>query len=382
MTEKIYLNDSYCKEFKATVISCVKIEKGYEIVLSKTAFFPMGGGQAADRGTIDEIPVLDVQIKDGTIIHTVESPIPAGKEIVGKIDWDLRFSRMQSHAGEHIVSGIVHSLFDYSNVGFHMSESGLMTVDFDGPLTADDIKKVELLSNHAVYDNLKISASYPVDCDNVQYRSKIEIGEDLRLITIEGVDCCACCAPHPSRTGEIGLIKIVNAYPYKQGTRVEMLAGICALYDYIELNSANKELMGHLSASRTSVNEAVQRQSEQLAQIRAENQQMSKRLALLSLNPQKAGECVYSITEGFSYDDLRFCANSLTDSGVKMCVLLSEADEGFIYVVASKSEDVREKVKELNKTFSGKGGGKPDYAQGKLVAQKEELERKIKEMLK
>ena len=368
MTEKIYLNDSYCKEFTATVLSCEKTENGYAIVLSKTAFFPEGGGQASDKGTIDGNCVLDVQEKNGTVIHTVDAELPVGKEVSCVIDWELRFSRMQSHSGEHILSGVAHSLFDCTNVGFHMSDS-LMTVDLDKPLSAEDIAKVELLSNQAVYKNEEIKAIYPTkeELETLDFRSKIELSDDARIVVIGETDTCACCAPHVARTGEIGIIKIVNAYSYKQGTRIEMLAGINALSDYVSLNSANKELMGLLSAARFSVNEAVAKQNEQLIALKSQNAQMSKRLALAELTPVNIGDNAYAICENLTYDELRHCANSLQEQGVKTCVLLSKADEGYIYVVASSVSDVREIVKELNQKFSGKGGGKPDYAQGKIA---------------
>jgi len=383
MTEKIYLNDSYCKEFKAMVLSCEKSDAGYEVVLDKTAFFPEGGGQAADRGTIEGIAVTDVQEKNGIVIHTTDTVISVGKEVNCAIDWDLRFSRMQNHSGEHIVSGVAHTLFGCTNVGFHMSES-LMTVDLDKPLTSDDIAKIELLSNQAVYRNLEIKAIYPTkeELETLRFRSKIELSDDARIVVIGDVDTCACCAPHVARTGEIGIIKIVNAYSYKQGTRVEMLAGINALFDYISLNSANKELMGLLSAARFSVNEAVAKQNEQLIAQKSQNAQMSKRLALLELEPVNIGDGAYAISKNLSYDELRYCANSLQEQGVKTCVLLSLAEEGYIYVVASSARDVREIVKELNEKFSGKGGGKPDYAQGKLSnASEEELKKAVEEIL-
>jgi len=379
MTEKIYLNDSYCKEFKASVVICEKKDDLYKIVLDKTAFFPEGGGQAADKGTIDGIEVLDVQEKGGTVIHTVDSEITVGKEVVCKLDWELRFSRMQSHSGEHILSGVAHMLFGCANVGFHMSES-LMTVDLDKPLTAEDIAKIELLSNQAIYKNEEIKAIYPTkeELETMDFRSKIELSDDARIVVIGETDTCACCAPHVARTGEIGIIKIVNAYFYKQGTRIEMLAGINALSDYVALNSANKELMGLLSASRFSVNEAVTKQNEQLVALKSQNAQMSKRLALLELNPVTVGDSAYAVCENLSYDELRYCANSLQERGIKTCVLLSKADEGYIYVVASIDRDAREIVKELNAKFQGKGGGKPDYAQGKIA---EEIDIKVIEEL-
>ncbi len=380
---KIYLNDSYCREFDATVLSCEKTENGYGIVLDKTAFFPEGGGQGADKGTIDGVAVTDVQEKDGAIIHTTETEIPAGKEVHCAIDWELRFARMQSHSGEHIVSGVAHALFDCTNVGFHMSDS-LMTVDLDKPLSADDIAKIELLSNQAIYKNEEIKAIYPTkeELEALDFRSKIELSDDARIVVIGDTDTCACCAPHVARTGEIGIIKIVNAYSYKQGTRVEMLAGIHALSDYVALNSANKELMGLLSAARFSVNEAVTKQNEQLIALKSQNAQMSKRLALFELNPVKVCDGAYAICENLTYDELRHCANSLQEQGTKTCVLLSKAEEGYIYVVASQDRDVREIVKELNAKFQGKGGGKPDYAQGKLASgDVEELKNAIEEIL-
>ncbi len=379
MTEKIYLNDSYCKEFVATVVSCEKKDNLYEIVLDKTAFFPEGGGQSADCGTIDGNAVTDVQEKNGVVFHTTDKEVPVGKEVECAIDWELRFSRMQSHSGEHIVSGVAHALFDCTNVGFHMSEA-MMTVDLDQVLSSEDIAKIELLSNQAIYKNHEIKAIYPTkeELKTLDFRSKIELSSDARIVIIGDVDICACCAPHVARTGEIGIIKIVNAYSYKQGTRIEMLAGINALSDYASLNSANRELMGLLSASRFSVNSAVAKQNEQLISLKTQNAQMSKRLALLELEPVNVGDSVYGITKNLTYDELRHCANSLQEQGAKTCVLLSEAGSGYIYVVASTTGDVREIVKELNAKFSGKGGGKSDYAQGKIA---DEIDIKIIEEL-
>ncbi len=384
MTEKLYEQDSYCREFKATVISCEQKDDFYNIILDKTAFFPEGGGQAADLGAINDIEVLDVQIKDGEIFHKLKLPLTVGQEVTCKIDWELRFSRMQSHAGEHIVSGVINSLFGYSNVGFHMGES-IMAVDFSGTLSAEDIAKVELMSNKAIYANADIKAEYPSEEElkEISYRSKTEHKEGTRLVTIGDVDCCACCAPHPAKTGEIGLIKIINFYPHKQGTRIEMLAGINAFNDYAALNDSNKSIMGMLSAPRQGVKEAVLKQNELLGAVRSENQKLSRELALCKLNPTKIGNSVYSITEGLSFDDLRFCANKLTEDGVEVCVLLSLSEEmSYNYVVNSKTTDIRDIAATLNSAFNGKGGGKPDYVQGKLSqANCEELKKTVEKML-
>ncbi|MBR3868821.1 MAG: hypothetical protein IKM66_05845 [Clostridia bacterium] len=370
MTERLFEKDAYCRNFSADVLSCEEKDSFYYIVLDKTAFFPEGGGQAPDKGTINGESVLDVQEKDGIIYHKTEKAFETGEKVQCELDWDLRFSRMQSHAGEHIVSGVVHSLFGYDNVGFHMSEK-TMTVDFSGPLTVEDIAKVELESNKAIYKNAPITASYPTKEELVEtdYRSKIEPRDGIRLITIEGIDCCACCAPHPAFTGEIGVIKIIDFCPHKKGTRIEMVAGINAFLDYTALHTSVKSVMNLLSAKRDSISLSVEKLQETANNLKSENGKMSRKLALASLNPITVNGCAYAISENMSYDDLRECANNLIQNGTRKCILLSETeDSNYIYVVSSAENDVRTIVNILNSTFNGKGGGKDNYAQGKLSA--------------
>ena len=374
MTEKLFEQNAYCKEFTAKVLSCEKKEEIYEIILDKTAFFPEGGGQGADKGTLNGVEVLDVQNRGEEIVHTVTQEIPAGTEVTGKLDWDLRFVRMQSHSAEHVVSGTVHAMFGYENVGFHMSERS-MAVDFSGPLTAENILEVELAVNQAVWENRSITASFPTreEAQAISYRSKLEITEGLRLVTIDGVDCCACCAPHVGSTGEIGLIKILDFYPNKGGTRVEMIAGKYALEDYMMLNASNKGIMKLLSAKRDEAESSVNRQFDLVNELKAENARLSRRVAIAELKPHEVNGSAYAFCEQLSYDGLTHCANFLLEKGMNVCVLLSDMGEGnFNYVVSSQQTDVRPLVKELNTAFSGKGGGKPNYAQGKIVCDDKE----------
>ncbi|MBQ7962516.1 MAG: hypothetical protein IJ289_07935 [Clostridia bacterium] len=374
MTERLFEKDAYCRNFSADVLSCEEKDGFYYVVLDKTAFFPEGGGQAPDKGTINGVNVLDVQEKDGTVYHKTDKAFNTSDKVSCELDWDLRFERMQSHSGEHIVSGIVHSLFGYDNVGFHMSEK-TMTVDFSGPLTAEDIAKVELESNKAIYRNAPITASYPIkeELINTDYRSKIEPRDGIRLITIEGIDCCACCAPHPAFTGEIGVIKIIDFCPHKGGTRIEMVAGINAFLDYSALHSSVKSVMNLLSAKRDSISVSVEKLQETASNLKSENGKMSRKLALASLNPVAVNDCAYAINKNMSYDDLRECANNLIENNTRKCILLSETDTGnYIYVVSSAENDVRTIVAGLNSYFNGKGGGKDNYAQGKLTASSED----------
>lgn len=374
MTERLFEKDAYCRSFSANVVSCEEKDGSFFVVLDKTAFFPEGGGQAPDKGTINGVNVLDVQEKDGIVYHKTEKAFNTGDAVCCELDWELRFERMQSHAGEHVVSGVVHSLFGYDNVGFHMSEK-TMTVDFSGPLTADDIAKIELESNKAIYKNAPITASYPTkdELAATDYRSKIEPRDGIRLITIEGIDCCACCAPHPAFTGEIGVIKIIDFCPHKKGTRIEMVAGINAFLDYSALHTSVKQVMNLLSAKRDSIAMSVEKLQETANNLKSENGKMSRKLALASLSPVTVNGCAYAINENMSYDDLRECSNNLIENGTRKCILLSKSDENnYIYVISSAENDVRNLVSELNSAFSGKGGGKDNYAQGKLSASSED----------
>ncbi len=373
MTIKLFENDSYVKEFTATVTSCEEKEGKYFITLDKTAFFPEGGGQAPDKGSINGVSVLDVREKGDEVVHTLLSPIEVGSEVACAIDWHLRFSRMQNHCAEHILSGVIHRLYGYNNVGFHMNDA-LITFDVDGPLTAEDIEKIEKEGNRAVFENAEITVSYPTveDFEKIDCRSKIELTEGVRLITVEGFDTCACCAPHPMRAGEIGLIKIVNFFPNKGGTRIEMVAGSLALADYSYLHTAAKTIMKQLSAKREEIADAVNKLGEDLTAARAEIKILSEKLATASLKTEKTEKAIIGFTPNADFNVLRNIANGLLDEAEYIALFSKTEDNSYNYLISTKNGDVREMVKELNNTFSGKGGGKPNCAQGKLTAKSQD----------
>ena len=383
MTVKLYDKDAYIKEFTATVLSCEEADGAYRVVLDETAFFPEGGGQPADTGMLGDVNVTDVQEENGTIFHTTDGALAIGEKVCGKLNWDIRYARMQSHAGEHIVAGLAHAMFGYDNVGFHLNDS-FMTVDVSGPLTKEEIDRIELAANEAIYRNETITVTFPTaeEAKAMEYRSKLDITEGLRIVTIKNVDCCACCAPHPKSTGEIGAIKILDFYPNKGGTRMEMVAGVKAYLDYKKLHEGNKMLMKLLSAARDEVAETVEKLNEQLQQLRGENQRLSKELALSAMAPVAVGDSAYVISDGLSYDELRHCSNSLTEQGMKNCILLSRSEEtSYIYVVSSSENEAKEMTAALNEAFSGKGGGKPNYAQGKITVEDEETVKSFLEKL-
>ena len=233
MTEKLYDQDAYAVEFDAKVLSCEayhdKDESGYHVVLDRTLFFPEEGGQSPDKGTINGIEVTDVQIKKDVVTHSLKEPLAVDENVHGKIDWTHRFNNMQQHSGEHIFSGIVHSRFGYDNVGFHLSDN-IVTMDFNGVLTADEVKEIETAVNDVIVKNLPVEITYPAkeELAALDYRSKIEIEGQVRIVTIPGVDVCACCAPHVKRTGEIGTLNVQSLSNYKGGVRISILSGFRA----------------------------------------------------------------------------------------------------------------------------------------------------------
>ena len=374
MTIKLYENDAYIKEFDATVSACIETKNGYLVTLDKTAFFPEGGGQQSDKGTINGIDVLDVQIKDEIITHKVHKPFEVGTTVSCKIDWGTRFARMQGHTGEHLVSGIINTMFGYDNLGFHMSEK-TMTLDPSGLLTPDDIKEVERRANMAVYENKAVTAYYPAPekLPTLNYRSKLDLTEGVRLVTIDGYDTCACCAPHVKSTGEIGLIKIIDFIQYKGGMRLTMVCGINAFEDYCALHDDSKKMMNLLSASRDKVLEFVVKDHDVIGSQKAEINRLNAELSKANLEIVTVSNSLCGFTKGASFDDMRALVNENIDKA-ELVAFFSEGDNGdYSYIVSSQTADVRDTVKALNAQFSGKGGGRPNYAQGKIVADKQSV---------
>lgn len=364
MTKRLFEENAYIKEFTATVTACHPVKNGFEVVLDQTAFFPEGGGQAADGGTLNGVTVTDVQIKEDVIYHTVATPFSVGEQVTGVIDWQTRFARMQSHTAEHLVSGIVYRQFGFSNMGFHMSET-TMTADFAGVLNLQQIKEVERLANQAIYENVPVTVEVLSgnSLKAKEYRSKLDLDTDVRLVTIEGYDCCACCAPHVAKSGEIGLVKVLDYYPNKGGTRVELVAGMNAFADYVALHDQNKEMMGLLSAKRERVPETVERLAETLKSTQAELRLLQQKLALSSMEQDQAGSVTCGFVKGAAYDSMQTCVNQMSGD---VRLVFSLVEDGALYVAAARQGDVRPVIKALNTAFDGRGGGKPNYGQGKL----------------
>jgi alanyl-tRNA synthetase len=363
-TEKLYESSElgYVYEFDAAVLDCIPDDNGFLVELDRTAFFPEGGGQSADEGTLGGLAVRDVQIKDGRIFHLTDSPLNAGDTVHGSIDKGLRFSRMQNHSGEHVVSGLIHSLYGFENVGFHMSKSE-MTIDTDSPLTDEMILKIEREANRTVWENREIKCFYPAEdiLKQMEYRSKTELSGDVRIVEIDGIDRCACCAPHVRRTGEIGSIHIKEHIKYKKGTRLTVVCGEWAMEDHISLKEIAEKLGRALSSPADGLYDAYMKKeailSNKLGELRALKEKLLS-IRLASLSQTDGNICVFE--DGCDAGLLRKLVNdgvSLTN-GLFAAFSKKEDGLGYAYVIGAKHGDLAPLAKEISASLGGRGGGK------------------------
>ncbi|MGL6173966.1 MAG: alanyl-tRNA editing protein [Cellulosilyticaceae bacterium] len=375
MTEKLYYEDSYLECFKSKVLECKKCEEGYRIVLEKTAFYPEGGGQPSDRGNLNEIEVNHVFIKENVIYHMTNQSIDEGVEVEGRIDFRRRWDYMQQHSGEHILSGIIKERYGYSNVGFHLGDE-YMTADFDGEISREEIIDIENRANEIVFSNVPIEAVVYSQQTLAErdYRSKIEILEDIRLVTIQGCDVCACCGTHLRMTGEIGMIKILASERHRGGIRMTIVCGARAVRDYQSRFNATTELSGMLSVKQQDVVEGVKKIQDELGELKQIlSQRMQEVLEHRAERYTKTLEQVICIEEkDLKPEEIRKLCLAMMEKTASICAVLVSNEEQIRYAVGAKGKDIRNLCKKLNQQFEGKGGGK-EVCQGNLKAGYEEV---------
>ena len=422
-TIKLFDNDAYAADFSAAVLSVEKTEtkekkdrkdkKGkeetdlWDVILDRTLFFPEEGGQTPDAGTLEGYPVVDVQLDGNVIRHRVKAgrtedgkaPFVPGQTVRGIIDFAHRFSNMQNHSGEHILSGLVHNRFGYDNVGFHLSDN-TVTLDFNGPLTDEDILWLEQAANRVVWDNKKICGWYPdtEELQSIEYRSKKEIDGPLRLVEIPGVDMCACCAPHVRRTGEIGLVKIIRTLRERGGIRLTILCGSRALAYLQQLQKAAEDVSHLTNMPREEIAAGVSR-------ILDDNERLRQREAALESTVTEAlaaavpaeQENVFIFTEGTAGGSTgsagsaagignlaqRRLVNALCEAHHGYCGVFAGNDgSGYRYIIgATGSGDARALNACLHKYCRARGGGKPAMVQGSVKAAEEEIRAAIEKSL-
>ena len=377
MTQLLYNESAYQKEFAAVVLSCIPGENGtFDVTLDKTAFFPEQGGQYADRGVLGGADVLDVQMKNGTVIHTVSAPLTPGKTVTGNIEWDTRYDRMQNHTGEHILSGFLHAEYGYENVGFHMNDD-FLTLDTTGELTWEQLSAAEDYANRIVRENFPIVVSYPdaAELEMLDYRSKLELSEDVRIVTIPGVDVCACCAPHVAYTGEIGLVKIVDAIRYKGGMRLTVLCGERARRDYVTKHAVLSDIAVTLCTKPEEAAAGVARLQNQIYTLKGELAAVRRELLsykIAALPETDSNLCIFE--EGADNSTLRSIVNAGTEKCTGICAAFSGNDtDGYLFVIGAKNVPLRARAKEITTALGGRGGGSDAMISGSVRASAETI---------
>ena len=384
-TEKLYYSNGKLSSFTATVLECREAKDGWDVVLDRTAFYPEGGGQPYDTGMLGGAEVLDVHERAGVITHKCASPLPVGETVHGRLGWARRFDHMQQHSGEHMISGLLHSHFGLENVGFHLSDREV-TLDMNGEVSLEQLRLIEQEANAYVWKNLPVNISWPSSEElvNLNYRSKLALTENVRIVEIPGVDLCACCAPHVDTTGQIGLIKIVNVQSHRGGVRINILCGGRALADYTEKQDSVWDISSLLSAKQPEVADAVVRVKEDARQQKERANALQAELLKVQMNalssPEETCHVLLFVGE-LDAIALRNAVNSLTEKYSGYCGIFAGDDaNGYRFIVGSSSCNCQELATHMRQELQAKGGGSAPMIQGNVGATAEAL-RKMWETL-
>ena len=372
MTIRLYDQDSFLLEFDAAVTGCEEKNGRYLITLDRTAFFPEGGGQGADHGTLGGVNIVDCHEHGGEVFHTADGPLKIGQTVHGCVDAVRRMDMMQQHSGEHIFSGLVCQLFGYDNVGFHIG-SDAVTMDFSGPLTQADIDRVEALANEVVWKNVPVYTLLPSreELERMSYRSKKALEGTVRIVNIPGADTCACCGTHMKYTGSIGQIKVIGWQKYKAGVRVSILCGRRALAEENTLMRQVRESSVALSCRQHETAEAVNRLLAERDQLRYKSEQLGLRVFDMLAAQEAERDMRMVACDVLAPGAVRKAAGRLC-AGARMGLVLVPREEGWNFALSSETEDVRPATKALCTAFGGKGGGPKDMTQGVLMGGAEE----------
>jgi len=380
MDEKreLFYENAYLTDFQAIVLSCEPDRKGYAVILDATAFYPEGGGQPYDTGTIDEARVLEVHRKGDEIIHYTDRALEIGKKVSGKIDFDRRFDLMQQHSGEHVFSGLVHRHFGYDNIGFHLGEKEVV-LDFSGPLSAEEVKMIEEETNRMIQRNIPVLVSYPSEeeLSVLDYRSKKELQGKVRIVSIEDCDVCACCGTHVRNIGDVGYAKAVSLMNKRGNARVSVLFGKRAVDHMAKIYDEAEAVSVLISKNPLQIAEGVKHLQEETFTLKQQlNLLYTKQFERRFEEAENTGLFI-TFEEGCSMDLLRRFCDEMCAKAEVSAGLLKKADEDYQYVIISRTVDLKEKSKILNEKLGGRGGGSKEMVQGSLHADEE----RIKEVL-
>ncbi len=373
---ELFYRYPYQKEFDTKVLTCEKCKQGYLITLEDTLFYPEGGGQLCDLGTINGIEVIDVQRKNDVVFHTIKEEILVGTKVHGAVDWKRRFDHMQNHTGEHIVSGIIHKHYGYENVGFHMGET--IQIDISGPLSWKQLMDIEQEVNEVIYSNVPVEITFPSnsELETLPYRSKKELEGKVRIVTIGDADICACCGTHVAYTGEIGLVKILSCIKHKDGVRIELLCGNRALQFIRKEHEEVQNISNSLSAKLLEVGQAVEHLKQMNEQLYLEKKKIIESVLEQKIQQFDSNlDFVCDFVESFDRTSIVNYADCLIkEKNIKTVAICNRQEDGYSYVILSQTLNLRDYVKELNEALCGRGGGKPEVIQGNFKESKGNIE--------
>ena len=375
-TRKLYYEDCLLREFTGSVLSCEQCEKGYEVILSATAFYPEGGGQACDLGKLGDANVLDVQERDEAVVHLCDRPLDVGAEVTGIIDWQRRFDLMQQHTGEHMVSGVIHKRYGWHNVGFHMG-SEVITIDFDGIIPAEDLPAIEAEVNAGIWADLPVRCWYPSpeELPSVGYRTKKQLPWPVRIVEIPGFDKCACCGVHTERTGQVGLVKLFTSIGCRGGSRLEMACGKRAMEMLNQAFDQNRQVSQAFSAQITGTGEAARRMNETLEREKLRYAALQKKLFRFVAESYVNRSNVLHFEEGLDSVQIRELADAIAETCGGFAAVFSGSEEsGYGYAIVTRSGDLRPLGKAMTTALNGRGGGKPIFQQGRVLGDKSRIE--------
>jgi len=375
-TRKLYYEDCRIRSFWARVLSCRKEGETFRIILEATAFYPEGGGQAGDTGTLDGVRVLDTREEGEAVVHICDGPLEPGREAEGRLDWDKRFHRMQQHTGEHMVSGLIHKTFGLHNTGFHMGAEGI-TIDFDGVVPPEALPELEKQANEALWQNLEVKCftPSPEELERTFYRTKRTLPWPVRIVQVPGIDSCACCGVHCRRTGEVGLIKLFSSIPFRGGSRLLMACGGHALQILNDAYSQNKRVSQAFSAKVGETGEAAEKMNALLEERKYRITQLERKIFAATAGGYAGRGDVVHFEQGLSASAVRELADAIAEHCGGTGAVFSGSDEaGYSFCLMTRTGDLRPLGKALTQRLSGRGGGKAGFQQGSVKATRAEIE--------
>ena len=380
ITEKLYYQDSYLREFDARILKKSLLADGkFAIILDRTAFYPEGGGQPCDLGTLNGVPVIDVRTINEEIVHTTDGD-PGEETVQGVLDWQRRFDHMQQHSGEHILSGILLANYQAENVGFHLSASSCQ-IDVTLPaLSPEQAAAIEDAANAVIFANVPVGGRFVEQADLAGYSLRKEPGREfsqIRLVSVENCDCCPCGGTHVARTGDVGLFKLRGWEKRKNNIRLDFVCGGRALADYRLKHDLSRALSTRFSTPVEGVLPAVERTLEKLdanlAQLsatrKAYHEELAARLLAEAVNPKDTAPHIVSRAfANYAAGDLQDFAARITAAGSICLAAASDSETGRTSVLFAAAANpplpMNELLKQTLTPVGGKGGGNAMSAQG------------------